>query len=55
LTASQWAKREVNRLRGIKQAKRDALAEERTSVERRLRRLVDAIADGVSGARSKRN
>lgn len=41
--------REVNRLRGTEQAKRDTLAEERISVERRLRKLVDAIADGVSG------
>ena len=41
--------RELNRLRSTEQAKRDALADERAAIERRLRKLVDAIADGVSG------
>ena len=39
--------REVNRLRGLEQDKAERLKAELAVVERRLRKLVDAIADGV--------
>ena len=39
--------RELNRLRGDESARREQLARELRQVERRLRRMVEAIADGV--------
>ena len=39
--------REINRVRGDQNARRDRLRSELTQVERRLRRIVEAIADGV--------
>ena len=39
--------REINRVRGDENARRDRLRVELTQVERRLRRIVEAIADGV--------
>jgi site-specific DNA recombinase len=39
--------REINRVRGDENARRDRLRSELTQVERRLRRIVEAIADGV--------
>src|SRR6516165_3849916 len=39
---------ELNRLRAAAQAQRRALEDENASIERRLRKLVEAIADGVS-------
>jgi hypothetical protein len=39
---------ELNRLRAAAQAQRRVLEDENASIERRLRKLVEAIADGVS-------
>jgi DNA invertase Pin-like site-specific DNA recombinase len=39
--------REINRMRGDENARRDRLRSELSQVERRLRRIVEAIADGV--------
>ena len=39
---------ELNRLRAAAQAQRRALEDEQATIERRLRKLVEAIADGVS-------
>jgi site-specific DNA recombinase len=46
--------REINRVRGDENARRDRLRSELTQVERRLRRMVEAIADGVP-ARTLKN
>jgi site-specific DNA recombinase len=42
--------RETNRMRGDGNARRDRLRVDLTQVERRLRRIVEAIADGVPRA-----
>ena len=39
--------REINRLRGDQNAQRDRLQAQLTQIERRLRRIVEAIAEGV--------
>jgi site-specific DNA recombinase len=39
--------REINRLRGGESARREQLVAELRQIERRLRRIVDAIAEGV--------
>jgi hypothetical protein len=42
--------KESNRLRGLEQGRADLLRQDLARVERRLNKLVDAIADGLSSA-----